>query len=67
MFTEEEMEIANRIFSVVIFKKAHFEELTRDHLFLPTGQNEILFGNLTLEGNLKFGKDRRFRHIFTFK
>ena len=44
MFTEEEMEIANRMFSMGIFKKAHFEELTRDHLFLPTGQNEILFG-----------------------
>lgn len=34
MFTEKEMEIANRIFSVVIFKKAHFEELTRDSFFL---------------------------------
>ena len=68
VFTQEEMAIASKLFTMGTLKKGHFEELTRDHLFLPAGQNETLFENMMLEGFFKkYEHDKRFRHIFVFK
>ena len=46
----------------------HLIFLFFSHLYLPVGQNERLFENLTLEGSLRrYENDKRFRHIFIFK
>ena len=68
VFTQEEMATAEKLFTMGTFRKGHFEELRRDHLFLPEGQNEKLSANLMLEELFKrYVQDNRFRHIFVFK
>ena len=67
-FSPEDMEIADKMFNMGTFKKGHFEELVKEFLFLPLGQNNILSENIKMENLFKkYEQDKRFRHIFDFK
>ena len=63
------MDLASKIFSLGKFKVSHhFEELTKEFLFLPVGQNELLNANLSMENMFKqHEKSGKFKHVFTFK
>ena len=68
LFSPDEMDLATRMFTMGTFKKGHFEELTKDYLFLPLGQNEKLSENIKMEDLFnKYEHNQRFRHIFEFK
>ena len=63
------MELASKVFSLGKFKVAkHFEELTKEYFFLPTGQNDVLTSNINLENLFKkYEHDPQHSAIFTFK
>ena len=49
VFSEEELETAERMFTMGRFRKGHFQELTKEHLMCPKNQNQRLTKNLVLE------------------
>ena len=49
MFSEEELETADRMFTMGRFRKGHFQELTKEHLMCPQNQHQRLTKNLVLE------------------
>ena len=60
--------MAEKMFTLGAYKRGHFEELTKQYLFLPIGQNEKLSKNMMMEQVFKkYENDRRFGHIFDFK
>ena len=49
-FSNSAMELASKIFNSGKFKAgSHFDDLTKEHMFLPKGQNDPLTANLTTE------------------
>ena len=69
ILSDSAMELAAKVFSLGKFKlPKHFDELTKEYLFLPTGQNDILTSNINLENLFrKYEHDADFSAIFTFK
>ena len=69
ILTETSMDLATKIFSLGRFKVPHhFEDLTKEYLFLPNGQNETLTANLTMENMFRqYEKGGRHKHVFLFK
>ena len=68
VFCEEELEVADKMFSMGRFRKGHFEEVVKDHLMCPKPQHQRLTQNLVLEKALRdldrgkgFGPVRNFR------
>ena len=49
VFSEEELETADRMFTMGRFRKGHFQELTKEHLMCPQNQHQRLTKNLVLE------------------
>ena len=49
VFSEEELETADRMFMMGRFRKGHFQELTKEHLMCPQNQHQRLTKNLVLE------------------
>ena len=52
-FTEEELALADKIYSQGMFKRGHFDELTEKFLFLPPEQNRLLGQNIETEDLFK--------------
>ena len=69
ILSDSSMELATKIFSLGRFKVPHhFEDLTKEHLFLPAGQNDVLTANLTMENMFRhYERGGKHKHVFTFK
>ena len=67
-FTEQDMALASSLFSRGKMAPATlFDELTREYLFLPQGQNESLTKSVQLEQFLlKYKKDKTFSNVFHY-
>ena len=53
IFSEEEMEIATKMFTSGKFKRGHFEEVLKEHLMAPPSQHKLLSQNLKTERSLR--------------
>ena len=67
-FTEQDMALASSLFSRGKMAPATmFDELTREYLFLPQGQNESLTKSVQLEQFLlKYKKDKSYTNVFQY-
>ena len=64
----EEMEIADKMFSMGRFRKGHWEEVVRDHLLCPKPQHTSLSQNLTVEQALRVvDKDGKFQALNDYR
>ena len=67
-FTEEELALADKIYSQGMFKRGHFDELAKKFLFLPPEQNRLLGQNIETEDLFKpYEHESRYQHIFKYK
>ena len=68
MFSDRDMSLAGSLFGRgKIAPTSLFDELTKEYLFLPQSQNEILTKSVQLEKMfLKFMKDNNFSNIFQY-
>ena len=69
VLSESTMDLAIKVFSLGKFKLPHhYENLTKELMYLPLGQNDSLTANLTLEPMFKkFEKSGQYRHVFAYK
>ena len=63
------MELANELFSSGKFRLPnHYEDLTKEYLFLSNGQNELITSNLAMEPMFKrLERQGKSKHISTLK
>ena len=68
VFTEEEMNFAELLATQGLFRRGHFDEITKKHLFFPPIQNKRLCGNMETEALFRpYEHDPKYAHIFSFK
>ena len=68
VFSVEEMETAERMFTMGRFRKGHYEEIVKDHLLCPKPQHKVLTQNLEVEKALKIlDKDGKFSILNEFR
>lgn len=67
-FTDEELALAEKIYSQGMFKRGHFDELSKKFLFLPAEQNQLLSQNIETEDLFRpYEHESRYQHIFKYK
>ena len=67
-FTEEEMNVARMLHTQGVFKRGHFNDITRKYLYLSPEQNKLLCRDLETEQLFRpYEDDPKYSSIFKFK
>ena len=64
-FSAEEMSVAQASHSQGVFRRGHFDSVTKKYLLLPPDRDKVLTGNIETDDLFKrFEHQNKFEHIF---
>ena len=69
ILSDTSMALATKVFSLGRFKvPLHFQELAKEYLYIPVGQNDILTANLNVENMFRrYERSGKWKYVFQYK